>query len=189
MNKSLSLLAVVSLLITVSQSLSAQNETVAGKLFYGELFGAGVIMSVNFDGRFNSNERLGLGYRMGIGYGFEGFEDKILELLFKNGEINDFHKGVTGTFYTVPTGLNYVFGKPDRASTFEVGAGVTFLTRKVSLYNWEMETPRHVIGFLNFMYRFTPVNGGVSFRAGFTPIIGTAGDLFPMFAVGLGYAF
>jgi len=189
MNHSPSLLAVVCLLMAVNQSLAAQNETVAGKLFYGELFGPGVVMSVNFDSRFKSNERLGLGYRVGVGYGFEGFDERIVDLLFRDLNINDFHKGVTGTFYTVPTGLNYVFGKPDRASAFEVGAGVTFLTRKTSLYNWEMEKAGHILGFLNFMYRLTPVNGGVSFRAGFTPIIGTAGDLFPMGAIGIGYAF
>jgi hypothetical protein len=39
------------------------------------------------------------------------------------------------------------------------------------------------------MYRRIPVNGGFSFRAGFTPIIGTSGDLVPMVALGFGYIF
>ena len=189
MKKLFSLLIVVGLLITVNQSLAAQEKSVARKLFYGELFGPGVVMSINYDSRINSNARLGLGYRIGVGYGFEKFDDKFVEILFKNGIVNDFHKGVMGTFYSFPVGLNYVIGKPKNASAFEVGAGVTFLTQKVSMYNWEMEKPGNVIGSLNFMYRLMPVNGGVSIRIGFTPIIGTAGDLFPMGAVSFGYAF
>jgi hypothetical protein len=34
-----------------------------------------------------------------------------------------------------------------------------------------------------------PVNGGFSFRIGLTPIIGTAGELRAMGAIGFGYAF
>ena len=66
--KKLVVLAVA--IATLSQSLSAQEERVAGKLFYAELGGPGVIMSVNFDKRFKSNERLGFGYRLGAGFGY-----------------------------------------------------------------------------------------------------------------------
>jgi len=189
MNRAFSLLAIAGLLIVFIQALTAQDEHVAGKLFYGELFGPGVVTSVNFDSRFKFQERVGLGYRIGVGYGFEEFDDRIIEILFKGVDIKDFHKGVTKTFYSIPVGLNYVFGKSNIASTFEVGAGITLLTSKVSLYYWEMEKPGHVIGFINFMYRLAPVQGGMSFRVGFTPVIGTAGDLFPMFSIGFGYAF
>ena len=109
--------------------------------------------------------------------------------MFQNKDITDFHKGVTRTFYSIPVGLNYIIGNPKFAYTFEVGAGVTLLTKKVSVYYWEMKKPGNVIGFVSFMYRITPVYGGMSFRAGFTPMIGTSGDLFPMFAIGMGYAF
>jgi hypothetical protein len=87
--------------------------------------------------------------------------------------------------------LNYVFGKPNSAQTFEVGAGITLLTRKVALYYYGFDEKQsgNAIGAITFMYRIMPVNGGFSFRIGFTPIIGTAGDLFPMGTVGFGYAF
>ena len=177
-------------------SLNAQNEHVVGKIFYGEFFGPGVTMSVNFDARFNAGERLGLGYRIGVGYGFEGIDDKFIEAL-KEFDIVEFHteflinvhKGVQSTFYTVPIGLNYVIGKPQRASCFEIGAGATFFSKKVTMYTLQYEKAGYAIGYLSFMYRFMPINGGFSFRAGITPIIGTAGDLFPMFAIGLGYSF
>jgi len=98
-------------------------------------------------------------------------------------------KGDARSFCTVPIGLNYIFGKPHRSSSFEVGAGVTLLSRKVSLYNYKFEKPGHMVGHLNIMYRLMPVNGGFSFRIGITPIIGTAGDFFPTGALSLGYAF
>ena len=197
MRKLFLLLMVVSFLINLNQSLVAQEEkTVANKLFYIELGGPGIIMSANFDSRFKSNERLGLGVRVGIGYGVEKYENILIEFMkdvfLQDIDIDRFggyFDNVTRTFYSVPVGLNYILGNPEKASTFEVGAGVTFLTRKVSLYNYEMEKPGHAVGHVTFMYRIAPVNGGFSFRIGFTPIIGTAGDLFPMGTVGFGYAF
>ena len=185
MNKTFLLFAFAVLFIAGNQPLKAQ-EAVANKLFYTELFGPGVLMSANFDGRFNSNERLGLGYRIGAGFGVSAERN-----FFWN---NDRKRQ---SYYTIPVGLNYVLGKPNSSSSFEVGAGATFLTKKVSpwytsgsYYNTsEDEKPGHVIGFFTFMYRKIPVDGGFSFRVGFTPIIGTSGDLIPMGAVGFGWAF
>jgi len=163
-------------LFIIHQSLAAQENYVANKLFYTELGGAGVIMSANFDGRFIAQSRLGLGYRIGAGFGVGRFDRG-----------DDY--GVRRTYYTIPVGLNYVLGKPNKSSTFEVGGTVTYLTRKVSLYNYDVYKLGNFIGMLSFMYRMMPVDGGFTFRAGFTPIIGTAGDLYPMVAVGFGYAF
>jgi len=185
MKKSLSLIvAIAGLSLTFNQSLLAQGEKVANKLFYVEFGGGGFIMSANLDGRFKSNSQLGFGYRLGAGFGVGKFDDK---------RANDPNTGETSkvmrTVYTFPVGLNYIIGKPKSASSFEVGGGVSILTREMSLFNYEVEKPGHVIGFATFMYRVAPVNGGMSFRIGFTPIIGTAGDLFPMGAIGFGYAF
>ena len=179
MKKSLSLWVIsTGLLLTLNQSLSAQEVEKANKFFYAEFLGPGLIMSANFDARFTSNERLGLGYRLGVGFAYGDFEDKQNRWGY-----------VTRTYYSIPVGLNYVFGKPDSDKAFEVGAGVTFLTRKVALFYYNEEKPGHAIGFLTFMYRKVPVNGGFSWRIGLTPVIGTSGDLFPMGAVGFGYAF
>jgi len=176
----------VGLLLAHNQSLSAQEETqIPNKLFFSELGGQGVVMSVNFDSRFNSGTRLGFGYRVGVGFGIGDFEEKLNNSSYEY----DGYSSVTRAFYSVPVGLNYVFGRPQTASTFEIGAGATFLTRKVSLYNYEIDKPGHVVGCISFMYRLVPVDGGFSFRVGFTPMIGTAGDIFPMGAVSFGYAF
>ena len=177
-----SLIVIAALLFTVNLSLSAQEEHIANKLFYSELGGPGVIMSVNLDSRFSANNRLGFGFRLGTGFGVGNIKDN---------QYNGYYY-VRKTYYSIPAGLNYVFGKPNNKHTFEVGAGVTFLTRKVSLYNFNndyIRKPGHAIGIFTFMYRIMPVEGGFSFRLGLTPIIGTSGDLFPMGAIGFGYAF
>jgi hypothetical protein len=86
--------------------------------------------------------------------------------------------------------LNYVLGKKNSSHSFEIGAGATFLTRKISIFNLDNNENRgNFIGHLSFMYRIAPVDGGFSFRIGFTPVIGTSGDLFPMGGVSFGYAF
>ena len=177
-----SLVVVAVLSMTLNRPLSAQGTETANKLFYAEFAGPGVIMSANFDARFKSNDRLGLGYRLGVGFGYGDFDEK---------QKNQwgYYDRVTRTYYSIPAGLNYVFGKPDSPHTFEVGGGVTFLTRKVALYYLNEEKPGHAIGFITFMYRKVPVNGGYSWRIGLTPVIGTAGDLYPTGAISIGYAF
>jgi len=63
------------------------------------------------------------------------------------------------------------------------------LTQKVSLYYLEKQKPGHAIGFVTFMYRLMPEDGGFSWRIGLTPIIGTSGDLRLSGAISFGYAF
>ena len=193
MKKSLSLLLIVCSVITGSQSLAAQSEKpVVGKMVYAELGGPSVTMSINYDARFKSGERSGLGYRVGVGYGIEPFEKTLIKILSLSTEniysIFD-DSELKRPFATLPAGLNYTIGKPDKVGAFEIGAGVTLLSRKQSLYNYGLKKPGHIIGHLTFMYRVTPVNSGFSFRVGFTPIIGTAGDLYPMVGFSFGYAF
>ncbi|GHU68506.1 hypothetical protein FACS189413_05560 [Bacteroidia bacterium] len=172
--------------IPVSAQFSRQSESeVYNKLFYVELGGPGVIMSMNYDMRFNQESRLGFGFRVGAGFGISDFK-----VATGNGgygyEAFDYQ---THSYYSIPLQINYVFGKEHSSSTFEVGAGTSFLTRAVSLYNYDTVKEGQFIGHLSFMYRMQPVRSGFSLRVGFTPIIGTAGDLFPMVGVSLGYVF
>ena len=188
MKKVFVLLAFAGLLFTLKPSLMAQEqkENVANKVFFAELGGPGVLMSVNWDSRFKSNARLGFGYRAGIGFSIGEFKDREFVDPYSG---YSYYESVTKAYYTIPVGINYVFGKPNSISAFEVGAGATFLTKKKSLFTYDEEKSGHFIGTLVFMYRIMPVNGGFSFRVGFTPMIGTAGDFFPMGAVSFGYAF
>jgi len=189
MKKLFALSVFAGLFLTLSQPVSAQEETVPGKMFYTELGGPGILMSAHWDARFQPNTRFGLGYRIGAGFSIGDFDGKLVQYSENDGSTYAYYEQVTKTIYSIPVGLNYVFGKPNVASAFEVGAGASFLPRKVSLYCYEGKKPGHFLGFFTFMYRLTPVNGGLALRIGFTPIIGTGGDLFPMGAVSLGYTF
>ena len=175
----------VVVIATLNQSLSAQEDRGANKMFYYEMGGPGVLMSLNFDARFTSKERLKLGYRAGAGFGFAKLKSTWVD---KDHGLT-YIENIRQTYYSVPVGLNYVFGKPDNVNTFEVGAGVTFLAHKASPYALVDEKRFHTIGFLSFMYRVMPVNGGFSFRTGFTPLIGAEGDMLLSGAIGFGYVF
>jgi len=184
MKKMFSFLVIAVLLITAHQTLSAQEKELADKLFHVEFLGPGIIMSANFDGRFQSGARTGFGYRLGAGFGTGDF--------YSRGYIDIggiYLERDKRTVYSFPVGVNYIFGKPKKASSFEVGGGLSILSRKVPIFSSEGDKSGQVLGYFSFMYRVMPVDGGMAFRAGFTPIIGTDGDLFPMVAVGFGYAF
>ncbi len=94
----------------------------------------------------------------------------------------------TFTYATIPLGINHVFGKRYSPHTFGAGAGLTILARKIPLYCYDGERAGHVIGHCQFMYRRIPVGGGFTWRIGFTPVIGTSGDIMPMVAAGIGYS-
>lgn len=199
--------------MTVISSFYAQDNPV-NKIFYVELIGPGVAMSINYDARFISNSRFGLGYRIGIGYGIEKYENKLGDIIENRlmgllddefisyivtmelypfiaalSPIEDITSGKATSFISFPIGLNYIFGKQEKSSSFELGAGVTLLSRKAPVYNYQYNKPGNIMGFMTFMYRLTPVNGGFSFRVGITPIIGTSGDFYPTGAMSFGYAF
>jgi len=184
MKKFVLLLIIVVSTFFFHQSLSAQEEKNARMLIYAELGGPGVIMSANFDSRFKTNERLGLGFRLGAGFGY----GNVKTIWYDHKWNYKYTEYLKRNYYSIPAGLNYVFGKPDSDQTFEVGAGATFLTHNVSLYTNETKKAGHFIGFFTFMYRKMPVNGGFSWRIGLTPVIGTSGELRLTGAIGIGYA-
>ncbi|OAV67819.1 hypothetical protein Barb6_02242 [Bacteroidales bacterium Barb6] len=177
------------------QTVQAQ-EALRNKQIYVEGGGAGVALSFNFDSRFKSGEALGFGYRAGLGLGAYSYYDGSGYQWYTNEETGEpysyysFGTERTRAYFTIPLGLNYIFGKKNSPHTFEVGAGATILTRKVDVLSYDGHYKEgYLIGHLSFMYRRVPVDGGFTWRIGVTPIIGTAGDIVPMLAVGIGYAF
>ncbi|TAE14925.1 MAG: hypothetical protein EAZ47_10815 [Bacteroidetes bacterium] len=156
------------------------NTKEANKTFFAEFGGPGILFSANFDQRFKSKERLGFGYRAGLGFTL------VDETEFTN---NMFFTTRTNTVITVPLGVNYLFGRPNSPNMFEVGVGGTILSRPSSILNYNDYTQGNLTGNATFMYRRQPVDGGFSFRIGFVPTINTDGDIFPFAAVGLGYSF
>ena len=147
---------------------------VFSRTFYTEMFGPSIGFAANWDSRFNSNERSGFGYRVGIGFSYD--------------VVGDDPSGKN--FLVFPVGLNYVFVAPNDTEAFEVGLGMTFLTRNIELLSFDKsDEASHMYAFLSFMYRLMPRNGGFSYRVGFTPRISLNGSIMPWFSTSLGYVF
>lgn len=181
MKKFLLLFSLLTQVVAFGQNQEATNQGQVEKLFYTELGGPGVLFSANYDTRFKANTKTGLGARVGIGftiYDQETFDPNWGGYSYE-----------TKTLGTIPIGLNYIFGKPNNPNMFEVGGGVTFLTSKASILNYNSYTEGNLLGHFEFMYRRVPLDGGFSWRIGFVPIINPDGNIFPFGAIGLGYSF
>ncbi|AMR33881.1 hypothetical protein A0256_21770 [Mucilaginibacter sp. PAMC 26640] len=189
--KSLSLPFVITLLVgcltaRAQNATLSKTDTVAHSLatqkpqnFYFELLGPGALYSVNYDTRFK-NRQDGLGWRAGVSY-YAQDGDQLL---------------------TVPLMFNYLLGK--KGKYFEIGAGLTFYHTNTSdvffdqqqkydatynYYYYEPEKRNGVYGTLSFGYRYQPLDGGFSFRAGVSPII-NSNNFIPYWPyVSFGYTF
>ena len=172
--------------LNAQPTTSSKTETF-NKTFIAELGGPGVLFSANFDSRFKATERLGWGYRIGAGY-FPG--DYRVYTTTSSGTYYNYR---TKTTLSIPLGVNYLFGKANSDKMFEVGAGLTLFSRKVDLFDdysyGDEYKESNIIGHFSFMYRKQPIDGGYSWRIGFTPIVGTNGNVAFSAALGLGFCF
>ncbi|ANE53636.1 hypothetical protein SY85_20780 [Flavisolibacter tropicus] len=135
-----------------------------------------MLFSANIDRRFKKTN-LGWGGRVGLG--------------FVSGNYYDWEKNTYDqmSIVTVPVQVNYVFGKGESPHTFEVGAGATFLGKRIDVFDNFMDSGRtSVMGTAAFMYRRQPKNGGFTWRIGFTPFI-YDGYIQASAGVSVGYAF
>lgn len=166
-----------------SVSLSAQKEEPSGSpqpsgqnVFYAELGGPGILFSANYDRRF-TKKNTGWGGRIGL-----GFVSGYLE------PDNSGYYNSPSSLVTLPIQVNHIFGKPNSPHTFEVGAGVTFIGKKVEILDFYDDKMSNVFGTASFMYRRQPVNGGFMWRIGFTPLV-AKGYIQAFGGVSVGYSF
>ena len=181
------------LLLLSSNYLFAQNEnpekdkTSNGSAsFIAEAGGPGIAFSANYDNRFKAS-RFGWGGRVGVGF---------------VSAYDDYYDPVTGIYYggdqqsaiTFPAQVNYIFGKSNSPHTLEVGAGFTYVSKKLNIMNFSdyyssnSDRRSNLFGTFSFMYRRQPKNGGFSWRAGFTPLVAKS-YIQPFGAVSVGYNF
>jgi hypothetical protein len=177
----------VSFLALYSLSALAQESklenTIGQTSFYAELGGPGILFSANIDRRF-SKSAIGWGGRAGLGF-VTSYED----IYVPQPGGGYYTSGRQLSVVTLPVQVNYIFGKPSSPHTFEVGAGVTVLGRKIDLFDSYYDQERSsVFGTASFMYRRQPAGGGFSWRAGFTPLIGS-GYIQPSGGISVGYNF
>jgi len=121
---------------------------------------------------------LGWGFRAGLGF-VTADEQK---------EVNGYYEYEPTSTVTVPVQVNYIFGKTDSPHSFEVGAGVTYVGKKLDIMNFYDDRQSNVFGTFSFMYRRQPLNGGFSWRAGFTPLV-AKGYIQPSAGISVGYNF
>lgn len=166
-------IALLSCLLSNAQQVK-QNNVPGRTHFIAELGGPGILFSANIDTRFTKSS-MGWGGRIGLGFVTADEYD--------------------GNFYyelrsvvTIPAQINYVFGKSDSPNTLEVGAGITYVGRKLEIFNFYDDKTSNFFGTASFMYRRQPLKGGFTWRAGFTPLI-AKGYIQPSGGVSVGYCF
>ena len=188
---SILLLTTISL-TTFSQRRAVRKEepdnTTGRSSFFAEAGGAGIAFSANFDTRFTES-RLGWGIRAGVGF-------VSADRTVYDPNTGWWYSSDPESAITVPAQINYIFGKRNSQHTFEAGAGATYVSKKLDImdfyqygYNNTFRDRRsQLFGTFSFMYRRQPVNGGFSWRAGFTPLF-AKGLIQPFAGVSVGYNF
>lgn len=172
------LLIIITAFAFAAQAQSSNAKTPGQTSFFAELGGPGILFSANIDHRFKPSH-LGFGGRAGVGFVTAD------ESISNSSGYYDYH---TASVITVPLQLNYIFGKPQSPHTFEVGAGLTFVGKKLDILNFYDDKKSSIFGTFSFMYRRQPVDGGFSWRIGFTPLA-ARGYIQPFGAVSVGYNF
>jgi len=133
-----------------------------------EALGSGGLYSLNYDRRLKSGNS-GFGGRIGLGVG-SGYEI---------GE-DDYERRIS-----MPLMVNYITGRG--RSGLETGIGIT----PEFAFSEPVDDQRMKAWVnLNLVYRLQPIKKGFMMRAGWTPIIGTGGDLDLYWAgISVGYSF
>jgi hypothetical protein len=154
--------------LSAAGSAAAQDAgpRVASNTFFVELGGNAVAYSLNYERFFTPR----LGVRVGG--------------MYLQADDDGGNRVGVGLF---PVMATYLLGQGN--SHFETGAGIGLATAGASSTDigddWEGST---VYGTATFGYRYQKPEGGVIFRAGFTPII-ASGNIIPWAGVSVGYAF
>lgn len=172
----LTLSFIILAVLSVSGQKNKPDDAISTTSFYAELGGPGILFSANIDKRFTQSH-LGWGGRIGIGF-ISGFltDDPF------NSNYNP------SSVVTVPVQINYIFGKKNSPHSFEAGAGVTVAGKKIDIFDFYNGRRSNFFATASFMYRRQPMNGGFSWRIGFTPLI-AQGYIQPSGGVSVGYNF
>ncbi len=182
-------LGVIWLSIMTVNACAQQNPVLTGlagehqkaiQSFYSEVGGAGLTFSLNYDRRFSPRSVFGWGVRVGAGFftaNEERYEPSILHFFYE-----------PGTAFSLPVQLNYLFGREHSPHSFEVGAGATYISKKMKTFYLFENRYSQIVNTFSFAYRLQPLHGGFSWRLAFTPAVGK--DIIqPLIGIGAGYNF
>ena len=127
---------------------------------YFQLGGAGPILSVVYDRRFNKRVN-GLGFGVGLGFWAE----------------------TDISIFSIPVQVNYLLGKQNHF--IELAGGTTYVTAAESFFDTDASGFIHHI---NIGYRHQPTRGGFFFRGGFSPLF-FGSESVTSFYLGFGHNF
>lgn len=136
-----------------AQGVEREGKTTANaSQIYLEAGGAGIIYSLNYDGRFGKLEN-GLGFRIGIGgasWGGDGY-------------------------VAIPAQINYLLGS--KGQYLELGAGVSYVSlTDIFDLNDSNSSNSTVLGSFTVGFRKQPFGKkGLTWRLAFTPFVGNGG--------------
>lgn len=150
------------------------SERTAENVIFAEFFGSGLLYSVNY-------ERLIPSWNVGLRAGASYFTYAV----------SSYGKSGNLTLVSFPLVASYYVGW--RRHNLQLGLGTTMLYTGVSSdsLGTKFESARSGLGFAASAvlgYRYIPRDGGISFGAGFTPLL-RAGSFLPWGGANIGYAF
>ena len=149
-------------LSTASQVYGQDGQIQPKNSLYLELGGNALVYSINYDRVLTDD------FSARIGIGFYSFED-------------DF--GDSASLAGIPITAHYLLGNGN--SRLELGGGILVVTGKADVGSVETKDGA-VLGTGVFAYRFQKQEGGLFFKAGFTPVI-HSGSFLPWFGISIGY--
>jgi hypothetical protein len=154
------------LILLFSTNLSfSQTTPIAANSLHFELFGNGLIYSLNYERMIAE----GFGARIGIGY------------VKVNGTMDE-----SVSLTTVPIMVNYLMGH--KSSHLELGIGVCIISLAENIKETLGVSGSATLGTATFGYRYQREDGGIIFKIGITPFFGSIGFQLSG-GIGFGYAF
>lgn len=165
--KNLTSICILTMIMTMSASLHANQN--ASNHFFAELGGNGLLYSVNYEKMFTNN----LGARIGLGYISADNANKNIRTKV--------------SVRSIPIMATYLLG--DGNHKFETGLGATLIhaSAKFKFNNKETKGKGNILlGTGTLGYRYMPNDGGVTFKAAFTPLY-LSGNFVPWIGVGVGF--
>ncbi len=140
-----------------------------------ELGGSAVLYSINYDRHLTPD----MGFRVGFGY---------LGLSASSSDQSTDVSSASASVLIIPATFNYFLGTG--SSRLELGAGIVYVSLSASVSGGvgSAFSGSGIGGAAVIGYRYQPSDGGLLFRASFTPIIGSGGFL-PWAGLSVGYAF
>ncbi len=155
--------------------VSLRSKTTRPNSFYISALGPGTAGSLNYELRFRSENHLGWGIRVGIGYAIP-YQETV-----ERRDTGGNYKSTTSRWpgkITIPFGFNCLIGKRSTSHRFEMGFGLTYVNGDAVLFD-NVTTTHTWLLFATLYYRGYFNQGRFWWKAGAAPVLSLS-DTDPM---------